>query len=146
MGLLNFIQIPCHHVLANEIALNMKYRIGHFFNINLGIGIIKKNYFFCSYFRHISLCFYSNFDLESLFNAELNSTFNGYPVCILLIDLSTPPKKEIPKKRDDDVNITFFQIFLIFGVAGSVKSMQCGYSLDVESKFSSKYLYRSKFE
>ena len=27
MGLLTFIQIPCHHVLANEIALNLKYRI-----------------------------------------------------------------------------------------------------------------------
>ena len=45
MGLLTLTQIPCHHVLANEIALNFKYRIGlkHFFNINLGIGIIKKN-------------------------------------------------------------------------------------------------------
>ena len=44
MGLLTLTQIPCHHVLANEIALNLKYRIGikHFFYINLGIGIIKK--------------------------------------------------------------------------------------------------------
>ena len=44
MGLLTIIQIPCHHVLANEIALNLKYRIGlkQFFNINLGIGIIKN--------------------------------------------------------------------------------------------------------
>ena len=51
MGLLTFIQIPCHHVLANEMDLNLKYHIGlkHFFNINLGIGI-KKNYFFCLYF------------------------------------------------------------------------------------------------
>ena len=42
MGLLTIIQIPCHHVLANEIPLNLKYHIGlkHFFNINLGIGII----------------------------------------------------------------------------------------------------------
>ena len=47
-GLLILIQILCHHVLANEIALNLKYRIGlkHFFNINLGIGIIKKITFF----------------------------------------------------------------------------------------------------
>ena len=47
MGLLTLIQIPCHHVLANEIALNLKYRIGlkHFFNIDLGIGIIKKKLF-----------------------------------------------------------------------------------------------------
>ena len=44
MGLLTFIQIPCHHVLANEIYLNLKYRIGlkKFFNINFGIGIINK--------------------------------------------------------------------------------------------------------
>ena len=47
MGLLNLTQIPCHHVLANEIALNLKYRIGlkQFFNINLGMGIIKKTTF-----------------------------------------------------------------------------------------------------
>ena len=44
MALLTLIQIPCHHVLTNEIALNLKYYIGlkHPFNINLGIGIIKK--------------------------------------------------------------------------------------------------------
>ena len=48
MGLLTLTQIACHHVLANEIALNLKDRIGlnHFFNINLGIGIIKKTNFF----------------------------------------------------------------------------------------------------
>ena len=52
-----FIQIPCHHVLANEIALNLKYRIGlkHVFNINLGIGIIKKTTFFVRIFD-ISPC------------------------------------------------------------------------------------------
>ena len=35
-------------MLANEIALILKYRIGlkHFFNINLGIGIIKETNFF----------------------------------------------------------------------------------------------------
>ena len=52
MGLLTFIQIPCHHVLANDIDLNLKYRIGlkHFFNIYLGIGIIKKTTFFVCIF------------------------------------------------------------------------------------------------
>ena len=46
-GPLTIIQIPCHHVLANEIDLNLKYCIGfrHFFNINLVIGIIKKTTF-----------------------------------------------------------------------------------------------------
>ena len=91
MGLLTFIQIPCHHVLPNEIALNLKYRIGlkHFFNINLGIGIIKKNYFFCLYFWHIPLCFYSNFDQESSLDVELNSASNEYPLGILLTDPAT---------------------------------------------------------
>ena len=48
MSLLTLTQIPCHHVLANEIALYLKYCIGlkHFSNINLGIGIIKKPTFF----------------------------------------------------------------------------------------------------
>ena len=52
MGLLTLIQIPCHHVLANEIDLNLKYRIGlkHFFNISLEIGIIKKTTFFICIF------------------------------------------------------------------------------------------------
>ena len=52
MGLLTLTQIPCHHVLANEIALNLKFCIGlkHAFNINLGIGIIKKTTFFVCIF------------------------------------------------------------------------------------------------
>ena len=100
MGLLTLIQIPCHHVLGNEIALNLKYRIGlkHFFNINLGIGIIKKITFFCLYFWHISLCFYSNFDRESSLDAELNSAFNKYPLDILLMDPATPKTRNIWKK------------------------------------------------
>ena len=36
----------------------------------------EKNYFLCSYFRHISLCFYSNFNQESPLDAELNSESN----------------------------------------------------------------------
>ena len=56
MGLLTFIQIPCHHVLANEIDLNLKYRIGlKKININLGLGIVKKNTF-CVRIFDISPC------------------------------------------------------------------------------------------
>ena len=43
-----------------------------------------------------------------------------------------PKNKKYLKKRYDDITITFFQVFLVFGVAGSVKSMRCGYSLDAE--------------
>ena len=157
MGLLTLTQIPCHHVLANEIALNLKYHIHlkHFFNINLGIGIIK-NYFFCLYFWHISSCFYSIFDRESLLDVELNSAYNEYPLGILLIDPATPKIINTWKNvmmmsslrffRYFFFIITFFQAFLVFGVAGSVKSMLSEYSLDGEFNSASNDLSRSKFE
>ena len=64
MGLSTIIQIPCHHVLANEIALNLKYRIGfkQFFNINLGIDIIKKLLFFVHIFD-ISPCVFTQISI-----------------------------------------------------------------------------------
>ena len=54
--------------------------------------------------------------------------------------------QEIPEKCDDDVIIMFFQVFIVFGVAGFVKIMQCGYSLDVEFNYASNKPSRSKFE
>ena len=57
----------------------------------------KKILLFCPYFRHNSLCFYSNFDWESLLDVELNSTSNEYPHCILLID-PLPQIQEIHEK------------------------------------------------
>ena len=65
MGLLTLTQIPCHHVLANEIALNLKYRLGikQFFNINLGIGIIKKTTVFVRIFD-ISPCVFTQILIE----------------------------------------------------------------------------------
>ena len=47
-------------MLANEITLNLKYRIGikQIFNINLGLGIIKKTTFFVCIFD-ISPCVFT---------------------------------------------------------------------------------------
>ena len=96
MGLPKIIQIPCHHVLANQNALILKKGapLKQIFNINLGIGVIK-NYFFCSYFGHISLCFTSNFDWESSLDAELNSTSNEYPLGIIFMGPATPKTRNI---------------------------------------------------
>ena len=65
MGLSTLIQIPCHHVLANEIALNLKYHIGlkDFFNINLEIGIMKKTNFFVCIFD-ISPCVFTQISIR----------------------------------------------------------------------------------
>ena len=106
MGLLTLIQIPCHHVLANEIALNLKYRIGlkHFFNIDLGIGIIKKKLFFLFVFLTYLPMFLLKFRSGELVGC-------GIKFCVI---------------------IPFFQVFLVFGVARSVKSILSGYSLDAE--------------
>ena len=52
-----------------------------------------------------------------------------------------PPKNKYPKKHDDDVIVTFFQVFLVFGVAGPVKSMSSGYVLDVKFNYASNELY-----
>ena len=52
MGIPKIIQIPCHHVLANQNDLKFKKGapLKQFFNINLGIGIIKKTTFFVRIF------------------------------------------------------------------------------------------------
>ena len=102
MGLLTLTQIPCHHVLANEFFLNLKYCIGlkHFFNINLGIGIIKKTTFLFVYSIY-RLVFYSNLDQESSLDADLNFASNEYPLGILLMCPATPKTRNTWKKRDD---------------------------------------------
>ena len=123
----------------------MKYCIGlkHFFNINLGIGIIKKTIFFVCIFDISFLCFYSNFDRESSLDAELNSASNEYPLGILLTDPTTQ-KTRIPEKTW--WCIMFFQVFLVSGVAGSIKSIHHGYYFDAESNYASNNLSWSKFE
>ena len=147
MGLLTFTQIPRHHVLANEISLNFKYRIGlkHFFNINLGIGIIKKTTFLFVFLTYPPF-FLLKFRSGELVGCEIKFHIQRVPTRHTFDGPRYSKKKKYLKKRDDDVIITFFQEFLIFWVEGSVKSMQCGYSLDVESNSASNELSRSKFE
>ena len=147
MGLLTLIQIPCHHVLVNEITLNLKYCIGlkQIFNINLGIGIIKKNYFFSSYFRHISLCFLLKFWSGELVGCGIWFRIQRVPTMHTFDRPRYAKNNKYLKKRDDDVIITFFQVFIIFGVAGSIKSMHCGYSLDAEFKKNVMMMSSSRF-
>ena len=61
-------------------------------------------------------------------DAELNSAYNEYPLGIFFNRDLYPKNKKYLKKRDDDIIITFFQVFLSFGVATPVKSMQSGYA------------------
>ena len=57
-----------------------------------------------------------------------------------------PKNKKYLKKHDEDIIITFFEVFLVFGVVGPVKNMLSGYSLDVKFNSASNDLSQSKFE
>ena len=126
MGLLTLIQLPCHHVLANAIALNLKYHIGlkQFFNINLGIGIIKRTTFFVRIFD-ISPCVFTQISIERARWMQIKLRIQRVPTLHTFDEPTYPKKKKYLKKHDE-------QVFLVFGVAGSVKSMPSGYSLDAE--------------
>ena len=63
--------------------------------------------------------------------------FSAYLLVLLL---------KLQERELIDIIITFFQVFFVFGVAGSVKSMQRGYSLDEELNSASNELSRLEFE
>ena len=170
MGLLTLTQIPCHHVIANVIALNFKYCIGlkQIFNINLGIAIIKKTTFLFIFSTYLPV-FLLKFQVGELFGCGIKFHIQRVPTLHNFHRPHYPKNKKYLKKCDDDVIITFFQVFLVFGVAGSIKSMQyiiitffqvflvfgvagsikimqCWYSLDVELNSTSNELSCSEFE
>ena len=81
----------------------------------------KKKILFSLYFRHISLCFYSNFDQESLLDAELNFASNEYPLDILLKDPPTPKTRNTWKNVMMTSSSHFFRYYLFLGYQGSSK-------------------------
>ena len=133
MGLLTFIQIPCHHVLANEIALNLKYHIGHFFNINLGIGIIKKPTFLFVFLTYLPV-FLLKFRLGELVGCGIKFLIQWVPTRHTFDGPRYSKNKKYLEKCDDEM------------VAGTVKSMPSGYPLDVEFSSTSNKLSQSKFD
>ena len=86
---------------------------------------MKKTTFFGSCFRHISLCFYSNFDRERFLDAELNSTYNEYPY-ILLTHPATPKTWNNWKKVRMTSSSHFFKYFLFLGYWGLSKVCRVG--------------------
>ena len=111
--------------------------------INFG-GRKEKNYFLFIFSTYLPM-FLLKFQLGELvwcgikFSIQWLSTLHTF-------DGPHYPKKNYLKKCDDDIIIMFFQVFLIFGVAGSIKRMKNGYSSDAEFNPASRELSRSKFE
>ena len=81
------------------------------------------------YLRHISPCFYSKFRSGELVGCGIKFLIHRVPTRHTFDGHRYPKNKKYLKKWNDDVIISFFQVFLVFGVAGSVKSMPSGYSL-----------------
>ena len=101
MGLSTQIQILCHHVLANEIALNLKYCIGlkQFFNINLGIGIIKKTTFFIQFSTYL-LMFLLKYWLGELIGCEIKLLIQQVPARDTFHGPCYPKNKKYLEKHD----------------------------------------------
>ena len=116
MGLLTLIQIPCYHVLANEISLNLKYRIGlkHFFNINFGIDIIKKTIFLFVFSTYL-IMFLLKFQSEELTGCRIKFRIQEVPTWHTFDKPGYPKNNKYLKKCDDDIIITFFRYFFFLG-------------------------------
>ena len=101
MRVLTLTQIPCHHVLANEIDLNLKYRIGlkHFFKINLGIGIIKKLLFLFVFSTYL-LVFLLKFRLGEIFGCGIKFCVQQVPTLHTFDGPRYPKNKKYLKKCD----------------------------------------------
>ena len=106
----------------------------------------KKKTTFLFVFSTYLPVFLLKFRLGELVGWGIKFHIQRVPTLYTFDGLRYPKNKKYLKKHDDDVIITFFQVFLIFGVAGFIKSMQCGYLLDVELNSTSNKLSRSEFD
>ena len=123
MGLPKIIQIPCHHVLANQNALKLKKGapLKQIFNINLGICIIKKTTFFVRIFD-ISPVFLLKFQSGQLIGCRIKFHIQCIPTWNTFDGPCYRKHKKYMKKCDDDIIITFFsRYFLFLGQHGSSK-------------------------
>ena len=85
-----------------------------------------KNYYFFSYFQHIYLCFYSNFEREGSLDAELNFESKEYPFGILFMGPSTPKTRNTWKHVIMTSSSRFFRYLLFWGDRGPSKICRVG--------------------
>ena len=111
MSLPKIIKIPCQHVLANQNSL--KFRKGapvkQFFNINLGIGIIKKLLFLFVFSTYLPV-FLLKFRSGELVGCIIKLCIQRVPTRHTFDGTCYPKNKKYLKKWNDDVIIPFFQV------------------------------------
>ena len=104
MGLPKIIEIPCHHVLANQNSLKLKKGapLKQFFNINLGIGIIKKTTF-CVHIFDISQFVFTQISIK---RARWMQNLILHPVSSPDLNLS----KNMGRYVENTKKVVFFMI------------------------------------
>ena len=100
----------------------------------------KRKLLFLFVFLPYLLMFLVKFKVGELIGCGIKLHIQWVPTLHTFYRTRYPKNKKYLKKCDDDIIITFFQVFLVFGVAGSVKSMPSGYSLDAEFNSTSNKL------
>ena len=122
MGLPKIIQIPCHHVLSNQNDLKFKKvaTIKQFFNIKLGIGIIKKLLYLFVFSTYLPV-FLLKVRSRELIGCGIKFCIQQVPTHHTFYGLRYPKDKKYLKKCEDDIIITFFRYFLFLGQRGSSK-------------------------
>ena len=92
----------------------------------------EKKLLFLFVFSTYLLFFLLKFRLRELIGCGIRLHIQRVPTQNTFYGPHYPKNKKYSKKRDYDIIITFFQVFLVFGVARPVKSMPSGCWLDVE--------------
>ena len=98
----------------------------------------KRKLLFVFVFSTYLPVFLMKFRLRELVGCIIWFASNKYSHCILLIDPSTPKTINTWKNVMMMSSSSFFQVFLVLGVVGFIKSMPSGYSLDAEFDYVSK--------
>ena len=127
MSLLTLIQIPYHHVLANEIALNLNtvQVLNNFLLYNFEGRYKKKTIFFVHIFD-ISPCVFTQILSKELIGCGTKFPIQQIPTQHTFYRPCYPKNKKYLKKRDDNVIITFFRSLLFFGQQGLSKVCSVG--------------------
>ena len=135
-----------YYLVKNALKFKKGAPLKQLFNINLGIGIIKKLLFLFVFSTYLPM-FLLKFGLRDLVGCKTKFRIQWVPTRHTFDGPRYPQNKKYLKKMWWwHHRHVFFHVFLIFGVAGLVKSMPSGYSLDAKFNSSSNELSRSKFE
>ena len=146
MDLSTLNQIPCHHVLDNEISLYLKYRIGlkQFLNINLGIGIIKKTTFLSVFFTYLFV-FLLKFRAGELLGWRIKFRIQRVPT-LHTFDIPCYPKNKKYLKNVTMMSSSHFSGISCFWGSGVCQKYVEWVLIGAEFNSTSNELSRSKFE